>query len=499
MTGEPSVLGGAIDGAVFDALAGDVAAAMATFRVPGAAVAVVRGDEIVFAHGFGVRDLAANAPVTPRTRFRIGSITKSLTAGMLASFIDEGVFGWDDRVVDLWPAFRAPTDALTERLRLRDLLGMGTGLAESADLTVSAVEFFMSGGEVTPRDVLRGVAELPVVAEPGAAFNYNNTLVAAAAFVGLLAAGAPEDGLSDAYAAAVRDRVLLPAGMEDAAIAEDPRPLGNDYAVGYSRDIFGSMTPLPFVALDGVGPAGAGLASAEDLARYAIAQMNGGVGVSGRRIASAAALGETHQPGMAVERGGMFPAELMPDTASLHYGMGWLIESFDDGRRLVWHSGGIDGFAAIVGYLPDDRVGFAILNNRDRAGGPFNMSVQASLFHRMFGLKGSVPGFLDGLLPDADAKTADLAARVRQPDAATVAPLLGLYERGFRLRQDGDGALLLDHDVRTLPLLALPDGGYAIANGPDVVLESPVSFDAGPGGPVMTIQGFPPVRWLTGW
>ena len=59
--------------------------------------------------------------------------------------------------------------------------------------------------------------------------------------------------------------------------------------------------------------------------------------------------------------------------------------------------------------------------------------------------------------------------------------------------------LHLDHDIRSLPLLALPDGGFVVASGPDVVLEQPVTFAAGADGvPAMTIQGFPPVRWLTG-
>lgn len=490
--------GGALDGALLEAFAADVEAAMERFQVPGAAVAIVRGDDIVFSRGFGVRDRASGAPVTSRTRFRIGSITKSLTATMLATFVDDGVFAWDDRVVDLKPAFRAPSEELTASLRLRDLLGMGSGIAESADLSLPAVEFFMSSGEVTPRDVLRGVAELPVVAEPGAAFSYNNTLVAAAAFAGLLAAGAPADGLSDAYAAAVRDRVLAPAGMADAAIVADPRPLGEDYAVGYARDVFGDLQPLPFVALDGVAPAGSGLASAEDLARYAIMQMNGGVGGEGRRVASEAALGETHRPGIAVERDGLFPADLQPDTASLHYAMGWLVEVFRDGRRLVWHSGGIDGFAAFVGFFPEERIGFAVLNNRDRAGGRFNVSVQASLLDRLFGLNRSVPAYLAGLLPEAEAQRADLAARARRPDPAAVAPLLGWYERGFRLRLDGDGSLLLDHDIRSLPLLALPDGDYVVACGPDVVQEIRVAFGAGEMGPTMTLEGFPTVRWLTG-
>src|SRR5215218_8770042 len=280
--GEPLTL----SDATLAAFATDVEAAMQTFHVPGTAVALVLGNEIVFNRGFGTRDLESGEPVTPRTRFRIGSITKSMTALLLATLVDEGVFSWDDRAVDLWPAFQAPTPELTQSLRVRDLLGMGSGIAESTDLSLAAVEFFMSGGTVSAGDVLRSIAALPVIAPPDTTFSYNNTLYAAAAYLGLLANGAASEMLEETYAAQVRQRVLDPIGMTDAAILDDPRPLGDDYAVGYTRDIFGDLSPLPFVSLAGVAPAGSGLASATDMASYLITQIDQGVAPSGVCIVS---------------------------------------------------------------------------------------------------------------------------------------------------------------------------------------------------------------------
>ena len=175
------------------------------------------------------------------------------------------MFGWDDRAVDLWLAFQAPTPELTRTLRLRDLLGMGSGIGESSELTVAAVEFFMSAGTVSAGDVLRLIAALPVIAPPDTTFSYNASLYAAV-YLGLLAQGTASEMLEETYAAQVRERVLEPIGMADAAILDDPRPLGNDHAVGYTGDIFGAPSPLPFVRLAGLAPAGSGLASATDMA-----------------------------------------------------------------------------------------------------------------------------------------------------------------------------------------------------------------------------------------
>jgi len=477
----------------------DVKAAMQTYHVPGAAVALVQGNEIVFNRGFGTRDLASGEPVTPRTRFRIGSITKSMTVLLLATLVDEGVFGWDDHAVDLWPSFAAPTPELTRTLRMRDLLGMGSGIAESSDRSVAAVEFFMSAGTVSAGDVLHSIATLPVIAPPDTTFSYNNSLYAAAAYLGLLAYGTAPEKLEESYATLVRQRVLEPIGMTDAAVLDDPRPLGDDYAVGYTRSIFGEPSPLPFVSLAGVAPAGSCLASATDMARYLMPQMHQGVAPGGDRIVSAPNIAETHRPGIRVESSGLFPPELQSDTSALNSAMGWLSETYRDGRQLLWHSGGIDGFAALTGFFPNEQLGFAFLTNVGRGGGLFNLSIQASLLSRLYGLNKELPAFLAGFVPMLEERTAELAAQTQAVDATLVTPYLGLYEDGFSLRMDDAGALQLEHDIRSMPLLALPDGTYVIADGPDVVLEQPVTLEVDMYGvSVMTITGFAPVRWLTG-
>jgi CubicO group peptidase (beta-lactamase class C family) len=92
----------------------DVEAAMQTFQMPGAAVALVQDNHIVYARGFGVRDLQTNAPVSPHTRFRIASNTKSMTSLLAATFVDQGLLDWDAPILGVWPEFLAPTPALTQ-------------------------------------------------------------------------------------------------------------------------------------------------------------------------------------------------------------------------------------------------------------------------------------------------------------------------------------------------------------------------------------------------
>ncbi|MCA9959347.1 MAG: beta-lactamase family protein, partial [Anaerolineales bacterium] len=76
---------------------------MAEENLPGTAVAVVRGDEIIFAEGFGYRDVQKGLPVTTDTLFHIGSTNKSITSMLIATLVDDGLFDWDTPVVEIYP------------------------------------------------------------------------------------------------------------------------------------------------------------------------------------------------------------------------------------------------------------------------------------------------------------------------------------------------------------------------------------------------------------
>ena len=113
----------------------DVEAAIETFRMVGAAVALVDRGGIRSGRGFGLRDLATGAPVTPDTHFFVASTTKSMSSLLVATLVDDGALAWDQPVREVWPDFRAPTDELTNTLRVRDLLGMDTGIGEPPALS----------------------------------------------------------------------------------------------------------------------------------------------------------------------------------------------------------------------------------------------------------------------------------------------------------------------------------------------------------------------------
>src|SRR5579862_306689 len=96
--------------------------AMKEWKVPGAAVAIVRDQSVVYMKGFGVRELGKNDPVTPDTLFDIGSCTKAFTSAAIAILVDRGKMQWDGKVNEYIPFFHLRDPLADENVTVRDLL-----------------------------------------------------------------------------------------------------------------------------------------------------------------------------------------------------------------------------------------------------------------------------------------------------------------------------------------------------------------------------------------
>jgi CubicO group peptidase (beta-lactamase class C family) len=454
----------------------------------GAGVAVVRADRVAHVQTLGVREVRRpSRPVTTKTGFLVASTTKSMSALLVATYVDEGRFGWDDRVQDVWPAFRAPTPELTAALRVRDLLGMDSGLDEPPALST------LHEGDPTAEQLLQSVVNLPVAAKPHERWIYNNTVYAVGGYLPLLHAGVAPHGLPGTYANAVRERVFTPTGMS-ARIADDPRGVLADFSRGHGLDITGAVTTLDFGPVGSYAPVGGALASLDAMAAYVQMQLRRGVSNAGRRVVSAANLAECWKPHIPVP----ISPDLDPDVVSSGYGMGWIHNTFKDGTALVWHNGAIDGFTSYIGFLPDRDLGLVVLNsmNPGPTGTLFYTYVLNLLLNQELGLNEGVPAKVDGLY---DAAISALRAQGRQtrPVSRTVLePYLGIYEGGYQLTRQGSDVLLV-LGSRRLPLRAL-DGGNLVMSG-GLLVQQPVNLRLDVDGtPTIEIVGLETVRRTVG-
>lgn len=305
-------------------------------HIPGMAMAVIQGDELIYSRGFGSADLEQGTPVTPETVFAVGSTTKAFTGALIGMLVDEGKMSWDDPVTKFLPDFELNIDSddPAATVTLRDLLAHRTGFTRMGLL--------WAGGKVSRDEVLKTATR----AEPWSPFRekfyYNNVTFSAAGMASGVAAGTSWDDL-------LAKRLLKPLAMKRATTSVRQAKRDDRLSLGYRwQEEAQSHERVPMRSLDSVAPAGAINANVLDMAQWLRFQLGRGT-YEGRVLLSEAQHRETWRPQIQAGPG-------------VGYGFGWMLREVD-GRRVVEHGGNIDGFAAQVTLFPDEDLGFVLLTN----------------------------------------------------------------------------------------------------------------------------------------
>jgi CubicO group peptidase (beta-lactamase class C family) len=385
-----------------------MADALKAWQVPGAAVVVVRGDKTLVLKGYGRKALASPDAVTADTLFPLASCSKAFTSALLATFADEGKLNWDDPVRNHLPSFRLNDPNADAMVTIRDLLSHRTGVG-GHDLL-----WYRSKWGVD--DVLKKIEQIPPSYPFRDGFQYSSLMYMAAGRGVARAAGEPWEKL-------VRRRLCDPLGMGCYFTTKDIPPLA-DRAAGHRLGKKGVENMPPF-EMPEPNPAGSVHATARDLAAWLKFHIAGGKAPDGKRLVSERNLTETHSPQTIIRLEGAARA-MNPDTIQLSYGLGWVVCDHR-GKRVVLHGGQIDGFRVQITFLPEQQLGFALLNNLHET--RMNQAVTNSLID----LYGDLPPrdwnafFLKVVADDEAAKRAELAARDKSR-AKDTRPSLALGE-----------------------------------------------------------------------
>jgi CubicO group peptidase (beta-lactamase class C family) len=436
------------------------------FDVPGAAIAVVQGDEVVFLEGFGVRGRGSDAPITPQTRLMIGSVNKTMTTMLMAQLVDEEVMAWDTPVQAILPRFAVADPEVSKRMTVRNLVCACTGVPRR-DL-----EYFFNANELTAEKVIDSLRTFEFFTGFGEAFQYSNQLVATAGWVAAAAAGAAYGNLGNAYLELIQERVFAPIGMESTTFSLEEVVASDNYATPHSLSTTGARTPLPVDAerlLYGLAPTGGAWSTAEDMARYVLTELNQGVAPDGAQVVSAQNLGETWQP-------------QIPINATTSYGLGWFVDSYK-GQPLLHHGGNTSGFSTDLAFLPEADLGIVVMTN-GRLTNAFTQAVRFRLLELAF----EQPHEFDAQASFAHAQTVELAlapvAEAVAVDPAVVTPYLGRYSNDALgevvLRLEGE-TLILDSGELVMEVRAHMDdagapSGYVIYSFIGPVLGLPVKL-----------------------
>jgi CubicO group peptidase (beta-lactamase class C family) len=355
-----------------------VTTAQGELGVPGVAVGVVQDGRVVFAGGFGVRELGRKAPVDEETLFMVASNTKALTTLMLAKLVEEGLFTWDTPVSALDPTFKLGNTETTASVRLKHLVCACTGTPRN-DWNI------LETRGITPRQKLDGLASFVPTSKPGEMYLYSDLLVAAAGFLGAHVAY-PELELGAAYDKAMQTRVLGPLGMTATTLDHPLSLCRANRATAHTPDRHGKQA-LSLMALNDVviaqRPAAGAWSNVRDMLKYIQMELARGSLPDGKRYLAPEHLLARRAPQVSID-----------EHAS--YALGLVVEH-NHGVELVYHGGDVVGYHSGMVWFPEHGVGGVILTNGD-PGWWFQRAFRRKLLELLF----------DGR-PEADAWVSDVA------------------------------------------------------------------------------------------
>jgi CubicO group peptidase (beta-lactamase class C family) len=379
------------------------------WEIPGFGFAIVRNDSVIFARGYGTRTHGRNEPVDEHTLFAIGSSSKAFTAAAIAMLVDEGRLSWSDRASAVLPALRFREEYVTRELTVRDLLAHSSGLSRYDQL------WGLFGYD--PAEIVRRVQYIEPTTSFRSAFGYQNLMYLAAGEVVRAKDGRSWDDF-------ISQRLFRPLGMTRSNTSIRLLEGMSNVATPHAR-VDNAIVAIPYRLIDNIGPAGSINSSAREMAEWVRLQLAGGER-GGQRLLSDSVMREMHAPVTLIRRTPQ-QAEANPYSHFSTYGMGWFIEDHR-GHRVVHHGGNIDGMSALVAMMPDENVGFVLLENMN--GSAMRMPLMYWIFDR----------FINAELRDWSAEALERQREARERAAASGQPAGGGPARVDGTRPSRDNA-----------------------------------------------------------
>ena len=342
----PSITAQTIPTFIKDSLDTYVKRGLNNWQIPGVAVLIVKDGKIVISKGYGVKELGTSDKVDENTLFMIGSNTKAFTGTALALLEYQKKLNLEDKVIKYLPDFRMEDPWVTKHLNLQDIVSHRMGLQTfqgdfmywTSDLTSD--EVIEKFGMITPKYDFR------------TKYGYTNAGYAIAGKVIQKVSG-------ETWADFIKENLFNPLMMTRTV------PLSVEFAKATNIAkphtlVKDNMTVLQFENIDNLAPCGSIGSSINDLSHWVIAQLDSGK-FNDSTIIPFSVIQRTREP-LSIQRRVRHPYN---QTHYALYGMGWALQDYE-GREIVSHTGGVNGFVTSVTLMPEENLGIVVLTNTDQ-------------------------------------------------------------------------------------------------------------------------------------
>ena len=413
----------------FKELDAELEKARVALKAPGFAIAIVQKDQIIYAKGFGHKDVEKQVPVTENTLFAIGSSSKAFTSAILGVLRKDEKIDFDKRPGKYLPELRFAEPWMNEQIIVKDLMAHRTGLprhdfswfmfpSESKSELIKRIEF---------QEPFTGLRQQ---------WYYNNWMFFLQGEIGARLTG-------KSWEQNVKELFFDKLGMTRSNFRIPELEKDTDKSFGYSVDLEGKTTKMDYYNIAAMGPAGAINSSVSEMSKWLITWINGGK-FKGEQIIPEDYVKEAISAQMVVAAG--TPSKEHPEVQFSNYGYGWFLASYR-GHYRVEHGGNIDGFSASASFFPTDSLGIMILTNQN--GSALPNVVRNMVADRMLKLSPqdwlgeTVKRLEDAKEAQAKAKAqADSTAITHTKPSHILADYTGTYEHpgygkmGIELRND---------------------------------------------------------------
>ena len=315
------------------------------WNVPGCGIGIVIKDKLVFAKGYGYRDLEKKLPVTPNTLFQIASNTKLFTATAVGFLVDEGKLDWDKPIKNYVPQIQFYNDELNANVTIRDMLSHRTGISRHDNIWYKS--------DFTRQELFDRIKYLEPSIPLRQGYLYNNLMYAASGQIVEYLSG-------QTWEEFVKSKIFTPLNMSHSMFVVEDMQKQPDFMTPYyeMRDTT-ILLPYPFYTQQqGLGPAGSIISSINELSNWVITQIYRG-NFKNTQVIPTSIIKETMQPAI--------PTASVPDkyfeNLNSIYGMGRSTSSYK-GHYLTQHGGAIGGIYSNISFMPADSIGVIVFTNR---------------------------------------------------------------------------------------------------------------------------------------
>jgi CubicO group peptidase (beta-lactamase class C family) len=331
---------------VKDSLDNYVNRALTDWQIPGVAVCVIKDGKVVIMKGYGVKDYDTREKVDENTLFMIGSNTKAFTATALAMLDADKKLSLDDKVTKWIPEFKLDNQAAGEQAIIRDLLCHRIGFRTFQG------DFTYWTSDLTRKEVIEKMSHIKATYPFRTTWGYTNAAFLTAGEIIPKVTGMEWEDF-------IKTNIFDPLEMNNSlALSKNFGSAANKCSPYTTAE--GKLIKIPFCHIDNLAPAGSIGSSVNDMSHWVMMQLDNGK-YNGKQVVPQSAINATRRPHSILGDGG---SRFNTGHFAL-YGLGWFLEEYC-GRKIVSHTGGVNGFVTSVTLIPEEKLGIIVFTNTDQ-------------------------------------------------------------------------------------------------------------------------------------